>query len=72
MPVYTQDFKASGRPSLRAERYSLDAIDRVAEAPVIRPESATSLLFCMAKVRPAKVPVSSTSASLSPSTILPT
>ena len=50
----------------------LDAIDSVADAPVIRPDSAISRLSRIAKVSPASVPVSSTSASLRPSTMLPT
>ena len=47
-------------------------LDSVADAPVIRPDSAISRLSRIAKVSPASVPVSSTSASLRPSTMLPT
>ena len=66
------DFKAFGSPSDRAERYSEDAMERVAEMPVINPDKAISRVFCKAKLRPAKVPVSSTSASFKPRTIEPT
>ncbi len=72
IPVYEQDLNASFRPSLFADRNSLDAIENVAEIPTIRPERATSFVFWSANVKPARLPASSTSASESPSTILPT
>jgi tetratricopeptide (TPR) repeat protein len=50
----------------------LEAMEKVALMPTIRPDSAISRVFCSAKAKPANEPVSSTSASLSPSTILPT
>ena len=72
MPVYEQDLSASLRPSLLADKNSLDAIEKVAEIPTIRPERTTRRVLARAKVKPAMLPASSTSASLRPSTILPT
>ena len=65
-------FSASLRPEERAERNSEEAMEKVAEIPVIRPDRATKRLSCRAKVSPARVPVSSTSASFNPSTMEPT
>ena len=46
-------------------------MDRAAAIPVTEPVRAISLASRRARVRPARAPVNSTSASLSPSTIDP-
>ena len=58
-------------PSDLVDRYSEAAMDSAAAMPVIEPVRAISRAFCRANVRPARAPVSSTSASLSPSTMEP-
>ena len=72
IPVKIADFTApSSFPSDLFERYSDEDMDKAPAIPVIIPAKATSLLFCRAKVKPAKVPRISTSASFNPSTIDP-
>lgn len=59
-------------PSDFVERYSEAAIENDAAIPVINPATAINLVFCKAKVNPARVPVNSTKASFNPKTIDPT
>ena len=72
IPVYTEDFNGVSVPSAFCYRYSLAAIEKDAAMPVISPARAIRRVFCNAKVRPAKAPVSSTNASFKPRTMEPT
>ena len=57
--------------SVLDDRYSDAPMLKAAAIPVTSPARATKFKSCRAKVRPARAPVSSTSASDIPSTTLP-
>ena len=72
-----EDYRAYATSAMREAKNSQIILEQIRvrtgiQVQVISPDNAISLVFCSAKVRPAKVPVSSTSASFKPNTIEPT
>ena len=68
-PVYAAASNGFFTPSCFVDKYSEDAIDNVADIPVIRPINVISLLSLNANEYPASAPVNSTIASFIPKTI---